>query len=109
MDAVNVIVELGWPAMRWLFATNRPYIAIDGTVHRRTWGPNELALSPGPHVIEAWWATMLSSKTNPASLTLEVAPGEIYRLRYRPSWLRFNPGSLRIVEGPLPKARLVPP
>ena len=109
MDEVNVIVELGSFPMTWILSLNRPYIAIDGKAHKRSWGMHELALSPGTHLIETWWSTLLFSRCSPASRTLDVEQGTSYRMRYQPSWFRWSPGSLWLVDGPLPKARLLPP
>jgi hypothetical protein len=109
MDVVNVVVELGTFPMTWILSLNRPYISIDGTAHKRSWGTQELALSAGTHVIETWWSTLLFSRCSPASRTLEVVEGTSYRLVYQPSWFRWSPGSLHLVDGPLPTARLVPP
>ena len=104
MDAVNVTVELrSW--LNRLSATTRPYLAIDGRAHRRTWGTHQLVLSVGSHRIEAWYPTTLVAKTCPAAIDLDVEAGATYRLRYRPG-LPFGAGSMMLVAAELPLARV---
>jgi hypothetical protein len=104
MDAVNVTVELrSW--FNALSANTRPYLAIDGTAHRRTWGTHQLVLSIGTHRIEAWYPTLLVAKTCFASIDLDIEPGATYRLRYRPGF-PFGAGSMKLVAAELPAARV---
>jgi len=102
-DAVNVTVEL----RSWFNALSptRPYLAIDGRAHRRTWGTHQLVLSIGTHLIEAWYPTLLVAKTCLAAIDLDVEQGSTYRLRYRPG-LPFGTGSMKLVAAELPPARL---
>ena len=109
---VQVEVDLGFFPLMWILYFVRPHLSINGQAEQRTWGKHLLSLAPGRYQIEAWYPYIFSSKTSPGSVVLDLHPGATYRLRYRPAWLVFLAGSMKVVEQPsLPAAtaRQLPP
>ncbi len=77
-----------------------PTIWIDGEPHKRAWGTWTFPVAPGVHKVEV--AYMWLVERGRTRIDLEVAPGEIKRLRYhvRP----FLGGELK-EEASMPEAR----
>src|SRR5215510_11737942 len=112
MDQARVEIDLGFFFMMWILFLVTPSISINGAVEKRKWGKHQLTLAPGRYTFEAWYPYIFRSKTSPGSITLDLAPGASYRLKYRPAWLVFLAGSMKLVEAPqLPgaTARQLPP
>ena len=101
----TVEIELSFFFMMWILFLVTPSIAINGMAQQRKWGTHTFSLPAGSYVFEAWYPYLFSSRTSVGGLALTLAPGGHYRLRYRPAWLVFLSGSMRLVSGPaLPAA-----
>lgn len=108
----TVELDLGFFWALWLLYLVTPRISIDGVEERRPWGKHRFALPPGRHQLEASYPWLFWPRTSIGRLTLDAVAGGHYRVRYRPSILRFLPGSLTLVAGPtLPAAtaHVLPP
>jgi hypothetical protein len=101
----QVEIELSFFFMMWILFLVTPSIAINGMVERRKWGKHLYTLPPGRYRLEAWYPYLFTQQTSRGAIDLDLVPGGVYRLRYRPAWLVFLPGSMKLVEGPaLPQA-----
>jgi hypothetical protein len=90
----------------WILFLITPYLAVDGRPERRRWGKHQLVLPPGTHVFSAWYPYIFRAQTSVGTLVLDLLPGAAYRIKYRPAWLVFLPGSMTLVGQPaLPAAR----
>jgi len=101
----TVEIELSFFFMMWILFLITPWISINGQAERRPWGKHTFQLVPGRYHIEAWYPYLFRSRTSPGAIALDVVPGGHYKLRYRPAWLVFLPGSIKLIAGPaLPQA-----
>lgn len=93
-----------FPLMFVLFLVT-PSIEINGVAQRRKWGTHTFQLPPGETQFGAYYPYLFSSETSSAAIWVHLAPGGRYKLRYRPAWIVFLPGSLKLVSAPaLPTA-----
>lgn len=100
-----VEIELSFFFMMWILFLVTPSIAINGMAERRKWGKHVFTLPAGRYQLEAWYPYLFTQQTSRGAITLDLAAGGHYRLRYRPAWLVFLPGSMKLVGGPaLPQA-----
>ena len=95
-----VEIDLGFFFMMWILFLVTPSVSINGMVERRKWGMHAFTLPPGRYLIEAWYPYLFTSQTSKGSITLDLIPGGTYRLKYRPAWLVFLAGSMRLIAGP---------
>ena len=101
----TVEIELSFFFMMWILFLVTPSIAVNGMAERRKWGKHAFSLPAGRYHFQAWYPYLFTSRTSVGSLVLDLVPGGHYKLRYRPAWLVFLPGSLKLVAGPaLPAA-----
>jgi hypothetical protein len=101
----TVEIELSFFFMMWILYLVTPSISINGMAQRRPWGKHGFSLPPGRYHFAAWYPYLFTSQTSVGSLVVDLLPGAHYRLRYRPAWLVFLAGSMKLVEGPaLPPA-----
>ena len=101
----TVEIELSFFFMMWILYLVTPSIAVNGMAERRPWGKHAFQLPPGRYRFEAWYPYLFTSQTSRGVIDLDRVPGGHDRLRYRPAWLVFLPGSLKLVAGPaLPAA-----
>jgi hypothetical protein len=111
VDTAYVEIDLGFFPLIWMLFFVRPRLSIDGVVETRRWGKHAVTLPAGRHVIEAWFPYVLPGKVCRGSITLELAAGRSYKLRYRPRWL-FVSGKMTVVEQamlPTATVRQLPP
>ncbi len=100
-----VEIELSFFFMMWILFLVTPSIAINGMAQPRKWGTHLFHLPPGRYMFEAWYPYLFTSRTSIGALMLDLVPGGHYKLRYRPAWLVFLSGSMKLVAGPaLPPA-----
>ncbi len=86
-----------FPLAFFLFAC-RPRIEIDGVTHTRPWGTHFFELAPGRHTISIYFAYLFKPKCGLNSITVDVQPGQVTRIRfYMPPWM-FAKGSLKVVR-----------
>lgn len=105
----RVEVELSFFPLMWILYLVSPWISINGNAQRKSWGKHPLELPAGQYQIEAWFPYLFKAQCCKASYLLNVVPGGTYKLRYRPAWLMFLPGTLKLVEQPqLPAATALP-
>jgi hypothetical protein len=112
MEPARVEVELSFFPLMWLLYFVKPWLSVNGVAERKTWATHSLSLAPGRYQFDAWFPYMLSSQTCKGSTVVDLAAGGSYKLRYRPAWLVFLPGKLRVIGAPaLPTAtaRQLPP
>ncbi len=112
MEPARVEIDLGFFPLMWILFLIKPWLAVNGQAERKTWGTHHLTLPPGPYHFEAWYPYIFRSRTSPGSLHLDLAPGGVYKLKYRPAWLVFLDGKMTAVDLPqLPSAtaRQLPP
>jgi hypothetical protein len=112
MDQATVEVELSFFPLMWILYLIKPWLSIDGASGVKTWGTHVMTVAPGQHTFEAWYPYLFTSQTSKGSITLDLAAGGHYKLRYRPAWLVFLAGSMKLVNAPaLPQAtaRALPP
>ncbi|MBK9036106.1 MAG: hypothetical protein IPL61_33500 [Myxococcales bacterium] len=93
----TVEIELSFFFMMWVLYLVTPSISVNGLAQRRTWGTHTFSLPPGHYVFEAWYPYLFTSRTSVGGLALTLAPGGHYKLRYRPAWLVFLAGSLKLI------------
>ncbi len=108
----TVDVELSFFPLMWILYLIKPWLSVDEAAEQKTWSTHSLRLAPGTHTIEAWYPYFFTKQTSKGSLTFDVVAGGNYKLRYRPAWLVFLPGSMKLVSTPaLPQAtaRQLPP
>lgn len=96
-----VEIDLGFFFMMWVLFLVTPSISINGMVERRKWGKHVFNLPAGRYQIEAWYPYLFTSQTSKGAILLDVVPGGHYRLQYRPAWLVFLAGSMKLVGQPM--------
>ncbi len=84
----------------WILFLVKPYVSINGHAQQLGWGKHSFDLPPGQHQVEAWFPYILKKECCKGGTMVSVAPGASYKLRYRPAWLMFLPGSMKLVEQP---------
>jgi len=94
---VHVEIELVFSPLFLMLHLVRPRLSIDGVVETRDWGRTLVALPAGRHVIEAWFPYIFPGKVCRGSITIDLAPGASYRLRYRPTGL-FLAGKITVLD-----------
>ena len=112
MEPALLEVELSFFPLMWILYLVTPSISINGSSERHKGGKHKFKLAPGRYEISAWYPYLFSSQTSKASIVLDLASGGTYKIRYRPAWLVFLDGSLKLVGAPtLPQAtaRALPP
>ena len=110
MQPARVDVELGFFPLMWILYLCTPWLSINGQAQPSKWGTHTLNLPPGRHQIEAWYPYLFKSRTSPGSIVIDVVAGGSYKVRYRPAWLVFLDGKMKLVEQPqLPAATAMPP
>ncbi|KXO89427.1 hypothetical protein AXK60_17200 [Tsukamurella pseudospumae] len=80
--------------MSWIFAFCKPAIAVDGHESRGVWGPNPIPVAPGRHHVHVHVPYIFPSRTGPADLVVDVAPGRTTELQYKAPLWTFSAGSL---------------
>lgn len=105
MQPAQVEVELSFFPLMWILYLVSPSLSINGAVQKKSWGTTRMTLPPGRYRFEAWYPYLFSSQTSKGSIDVDLAPGGSYKLRYRPAWLVFLAGSMKLVGQPaLPQA-----
>ncbi len=105
MQPAQLDVELSFFPLMWILYLVSPWLAVNGVAQRQKWGTLQLSLPPGRYQIEAWYPYLFSAQTSKGGIVVDLAPGGSYKLRYRPAWLVFLAGSMKLVSQPaLPQA-----
>src|SRR3954471_6129471 len=105
MQPAQLEVELSFFPLMWILYLISPWLSINGNAQKQSWGTHRITLPPGYYQIEAWYPYLFSSQTSKAGMSLQLAPGGIYKVRYRPAWIVLLPGSMKLVGQPmLPQA-----
>ncbi len=81
--------------LQWLLYFFNPTIVIDGSPHVVKWGTHFFELAPGRHQVEVFFRYLFFSRADNSSIDMDLAEGQVRRLRYRPPWLVFLKGRLR--------------
>jgi hypothetical protein len=85
-----------------------PKITIDGGEPiAAKWGDNLIPVAPGTHTVTVWWPLYWFLPSNKATITVDVAPGQVAQIDYKPhiTYLFFLPGRIlnlgvRSIQGP---------
>ncbi len=105
-------IDLGFFPLMWMLFLVTPSVSINGFVERRAWGKHVWTLPAGGYALEAWYPWMFWSRSSAGRCMVNVFPGQVTRVKYRPSWLRFLPGSMHCTnlhELPQLAAPMAPP
>ncbi|HTL33031.1 MAG TPA: hypothetical protein VL326_07895 [Kofleriaceae bacterium] len=97
MQPAQLEVDLGFFPLMWILYLVSPWLSINGHAQKQSWGIVRLTLPPGQYLIEAWYPYLFSSQQSKGSMSLMLAPGGFYRVKYRPAWLVFLAGSMTLV------------
>jgi hypothetical protein len=72
-----------------------PKISIDGSEPiAATWGDNLIPMTPGRHSVSMWYPLYWFLPVNRGELVVDIQPGQVAQLVYKPRWLIFLPGKL---------------
>jgi hypothetical protein len=75
-----------------------PKVSIDGSAPiSAKWGDNLLPMTPGRHQVTFWWPAYWFLPSNKASVTVDIAQGQVAKLLYKPRWLFFLEGRMQQV------------
>lgn len=58
---------------------------------------NDVEVAAGDHHVEMYVPWVLPAKMGPAEIDVSLADGDTVELRYRPPWIRTQPGKLDVV------------
>lgn len=73
-----------------------PRIEIDGQVHKKYWGTHFFEVPPGTHQITVYFRYLFMSRCGQNTISVNVAPNTVTRVRYyMPPWM-FAKGSLKV-------------
>jgi hypothetical protein len=72
----------------------KPTIVIDGTPNKVPWGTHVFDVQPGRHHVEIYFRYFFMD-AGKGSTDVDIASGELRRLRYRAPWLVFLRGKIR--------------
>lgn len=107
-------VELGFFPLMWILFLITPSVSINGYAEQRKWGRHLWNLPAGTYEVRAWYPYIFRRETSPGRLVVNVMPGHVTRLKYRPSWLTFLDGSMTFLGcvpafAPPPQMYQLPP
>lgn len=92
----GVEIKVGFFPLAFLLFACIPRIEIDGQVHKRYWGTHFFELPPGTHTIKVYFWYCFMSRCGENSISVNVSPGAVTRVRYNmPPWM-FAKGSLTV-------------
>ncbi|MEY2421864.1 MAG: hypothetical protein QOI95_1931 [Acidimicrobiaceae bacterium] len=75
-----------------------PKISIDGSqAMPGKWGDNLIPMSPGRHMVSFWWPLYWIIPANRAQVVVDIAPGQVAQLQYKPRWFWFLEGKMQQV------------
>jgi hypothetical protein len=100
-------VKLSFFFMMWILFLVTPTVCINGMAQLRKWGTHFFPLPPGRYQVECWYPYMFSSRTSPATMIVDIFPGQVTSVSYRPAWMVFLSGSMTF-HGVRPIAALPP-
>jgi hypothetical protein len=106
MEMGTIEVTAAHSALAFIYALFRPNIEIDGKLEKRPWGTHAFEVTAGPHKVEVSYPWLFSPKCGRSSVEVNVAVGEIVRVRYKAPPVRYVPGMIT-VDDPIPSARVV--
>jgi hypothetical protein len=73
-----------------------PKITIDGGEPiSGKWGDNLLPAAPGNHTVTVYWPLYWFLPSNKATITVDVQPGQVAQIDYKPAFLFFLPGKIQ--------------
>src|SRR5690349_6978428 len=100
-------VKLSFFFMMWILYLVTPSVCINGMAMPRKWGTHMFPLAPGRYHVEAWYPYLFSSRTSPGSIVVDIFPGQVTAVSYRPAGLVFLGGTMSFL-GVRPVAYLPP-
>ena len=81
--------------LSFFFLFTKPKVTIDGfELPQGSWGRQMIPVSPGRHQVDVHTPYFLPPRVGPASVVLDVPPGQMVELEYRPPVWAFSAGSL---------------
>ena len=83
--------------LAWILYFITPTIEVDGPPYRRKWGTHSFDLAPGHHRVEVSFPYLFGKRMGANSIELDLAPGQIRRIRYRAPFLVFMKGRIQEV------------
>lgn len=109
MEPAQVDIDLGFFPLQFILFLITPWLSINGQQQPQRWGVQRRALAPGRYTFEAWYNWLW--RRSVGTITVDLAPGALYRLRYRTGWFSLLPGKFTVLDPPLPPAtaRQLPP
>jgi hypothetical protein len=87
-------VKLSFFPLMWVLFLVSPSVAINGVEEQRKWGTHLWTLPAGPYTVEAWYPYLFRRRTSPARVMVNIVPGQVTCVSYRPSWLTFLDGTI---------------
>ena len=93
----GIEVTTGFFPLAFILFLCTPRVVVDGTVYMRPWGAAFFALPPGPHTIRVFFKYLFMNECGANTITVNVQPGQVTRVKYNmPPWM-FARGSLKQV------------
>lgn len=93
-------IKAGFFPLAFLLFFCTPHFSVDGSAPiKGKWGENLIPLTAGRHTVTAWYPYLFIKQASKAELVIDVAPGQVAQLSYRPHvlYIVFLPGRLKQV------------
>jgi hypothetical protein len=93
-------IKAGFLPLAFILYFCTPHISINGSPPiRGKWGENLIPVEPGRHQVTMWYPYAFIKQASKATLTVDVAHGQVAQLTYRPHilYVVFLPGRLNQV------------
>ncbi len=102
-------VTTSFYALAFILGLFRPKLAVNGQEYGPiSWGATPVPVPPGRYLVEAWVPYLFITRMGHRSVTVDVPPGSVVRVRWRAPWLVFLAGKIE-VDPPVPVTLPAPP
>ena len=99
-DMAQIEVVTSYPPYAFFYGALAPTIQIDQERYGRDWGASTFVVPPGRHLVAVSYPWLFMRECGRNQTTVDVQAGESTRVSYRPWFVRFVPGRIRIESAP---------
>lgn len=98
--AIEVQTSFSWLA--FMLAAFKTRVVIDGQTYELPWGTNMFPVAAGRHHVRVSFKYLFPTDAGGNEVDVVVEPGQTVRVSYRPPWLVFLKGKIRVEENVSP-------